>query len=63
MAGVYSPRWELDPTALVPGEGLGAFLQDTDIIPLVLAAKVILQAITRVGIPQVAGEGAGASLI
>ena len=62
MTGVQSPRWDLAPAALTPGEGFGILLQDPDISPPVMDSKVQAQAIPCVGGPQAYGEGAGAFL-
>ena len=39
------PWWDLTPTPLIFGERGGVLLQDTEAFPLVLAIKVVPQAI------------------
>ena len=59
---VQPPHWDLDPSALAPGEGVQVFLKDTDDITPVIAVEVKYQSITHARVPRVTRKGAGAPL-
>ena len=62
MPGFQSPRWDLAPVVLAPGEEVRVFLENPDSIPLFMDVEVRAQAISRARGPWETRKGEGALL-
>ena len=63
VLGVQTPRWDLDPKALEPGEGVWVLLKEPDSIPPVLDVEVQEQTIPHARGHRESRKGVGAPCV